>query len=60
MPAFMFEKIAPPVHHTVQTVAINEPRGVIVQMIDRLAEKRLHREAKALRKPDQGLSLKPT
>ena len=48
MPAFMFEKIAPPVHRGARAVAISEPRGVIVQMLDRLAESRLQREARAM------------
>ena len=50
MPAFMFEKISPPVHHLAQAIAINEPRGVIVQMLDRLTANRLQREARAMRK----------
>lgn len=54
MPAFMFEKISPPVHRgaqaQVQTLAINEPRGVIVQMLDRITANRLQREARAMRK----------
>ncbi|MBI3699238.1 MAG: hypothetical protein HY242_02165 [Afipia sp.] len=52
MPAFMFEKISPPVLRTaqVQAVAIKEPRGVIVQMLDRLTANRLAREAKAKRR----------
>lgn len=48
MPAFMFEKIAPPVQRGARAIAIHEPRGVIVQMLDRLAESRLQREARAL------------
>ncbi len=50
MPAFMFEKISPPVHLVAQAVAINEPRGVIVQMLDRLTASRLQREARAMQK----------
>lgn len=50
MPAFMFEKISPPVHGVVQAVAINEPRGVIVQMLDRITASRLQREARATQK----------
>lgn len=54
MPAFMFEKISPPVHLVaqaqVQALAINEPRGVIVQMLDRLTANRLQREARAMQK----------
>ena len=50
MPAFMFEKISPPIHGVVQAVAINEPRGVIVQMLDKLTANRLQREARAMQK----------
>ncbi len=49
MPVFMFEKISPPIHRVVQVaqvVAINEPRGVIVQMLDRITASRLKREAR--------------
>lgn len=50
MPAFMFEKISPPVEQSgIPTVAIKEPRGVIVQMIDRLTENRLQREMRRAR-----------
>ncbi len=50
MPAFMFEKISPPVQQGgIPTIAIKEPRGVIVQMIDRLTESRLQREARRAR-----------
>ncbi len=50
MPAIMFEKISPPIHRAVQAIAIHEPRGVIVQMLDRLTASRLQREARAMRK----------
>lgn len=50
MPAFMFEKISPPAPQGVMSgVTIKEPRGVIVQMIDRLTESRLQREARRAR-----------
>jgi hypothetical protein len=50
MPAFMFEKISPPVHQgNIPAVTIKEPRGVIVQMLDRLTESRLQREARRAR-----------
>jgi hypothetical protein len=49
MPAFMFEKISSAPRH-IQAPAIKEPRGVIVQMLDRLAESRLGREARASRR----------
>ncbi len=49
MPAFMFEKISPPVQGSIQSATIKEPRGVIVQMLDRLTENRLQREARRAR-----------
>lgn len=49
MPAFMFEKIPAPVQGNMPTAAIKEPRGVIVQMLDRLTENRLQREARRAR-----------
>ena len=50
MPAFMFEKISPLAHQgNIPAVTIKEPRGVIVQMLDRLAESRLRREARRAR-----------
>lgn len=50
MPAFMFEKISPPAHEgNIPVVTIKEPRGVIVQMLDRLTESRLRREARRTR-----------
>jgi hypothetical protein len=52
----MFEKILPPVHGVVQAIAVNEPRGVIVQMLDRLTANRLQREARAVRKARNDLS----
>lgn len=46
----MFEKISPPAHQgNIPAVTIKEPRGVIVQMIDRLTESRLQREARRAR-----------
>lgn len=67
MPVFMFEKIAPPVHAAhVSAMPINQPRGVIVQMLDKLTVSRLEREAKALRKARASLTfteadiIKPT
>ncbi len=51
MPAFMFEKISPPSHQggSIPAVTIKEPRGVIVQMLDRLTENRLQRAARRAR-----------
>lgn len=49
MPAFMFEKISGPARTNIPEVTIKEPRGVIVQMLDRLTEGRLRREARRAR-----------
>ncbi|WP_065752694.1 hypothetical protein [Bradyrhizobium paxllaeri] len=45
MPAFMFEKITPPPvdRSPVPPVANKKQRGVIVQILDRFAEKRVKR-----------------
>jgi len=40
MPAFSFEKISPPVARVAKTPAVKKPRGVIVQILDRLVESR--------------------
>ncbi len=55
MPAFSFEKISPPVNRSgsgrvATAVVIKQPRGVIVTLLDRLAESRLEREARKLRR----------
>jgi hypothetical protein len=44
MPAFSFEKIAPPVRQEpIAPVANKKQRGVIIQMLDRFAEARVKR-----------------
>ncbi|MHC4042521.1 hypothetical protein [Bradyrhizobium sp. 23AC] len=43
MPAFTFEKITPPVHRAPTAAAAKKPRGVMRQMIDRIAERRARR-----------------
>ena len=43
MPAFTFEKITPPVRRVPTATAPEKPRGVISQMIDRVAERRAKR-----------------
>jgi hypothetical protein len=53
MPAFTFEKISPPVHHTPPPATPpQKPRGIIVQIMDRLVEvrvkKSLRRERRAI------------
>lgn len=47
MPAFTFEKITPPVRRAPTAAAPEKPRGVISQMIDRLAERRARRALRA-------------
>ncbi|MES2750024.1 MAG: hypothetical protein V4661_01505 [Pseudomonadota bacterium] len=49
MPAFMFEKISS-APQSIQPMTIKEPRGVIVQMLDRLTETRLQREARRFKR----------
>ncbi len=56
MPTYMFEKISPPVRRTAQAVTLSEPRGVIVQMLDKLADSRLQREARAVRRAQNRIS----
>ena len=48
MPAFTFEKISPPerpapVGNVTENAVVRKPRGVIVQMLDRLVEARVKR-----------------
>ena len=48
MPAFMFEKIPPPVGRTPASPAANEkPRGTVAQMLERFVEMRIRRKSKA-------------
>ncbi|KRQ93980.1 hypothetical protein [Bradyrhizobium valentinum] len=47
MPAFTFEKISPPVDGSpIAPVANKKQRGVVVQILDRLAEARVKRSLK--------------
>ena len=47
MPAFTFEKIAPPGRQEpIPPVANKKQRGVIIQMLDRFAEARVKRDQK--------------
>ncbi|WP_424627622.1 hypothetical protein [Bradyrhizobium sp. SYSU BS000235] len=48
MPAFMFEKISS-APRKVQAPVTTEPRGIIKQMMGRLAKRRLERDAGASR-----------
>ncbi|MDN4999523.1 hypothetical protein ACFQZO_01330 [Bradyrhizobium sp. GCM10027634] len=43
MPAFTFEKISPPVRRAPAATSPKKPRGLISQMIDRVAERRAKR-----------------
>jgi hypothetical protein len=44
MPAFTFEKISPPARRAPAATAVpKKPRGMISQMIDRIAERRARR-----------------
>ncbi|MCP3385120.1 hypothetical protein NLM31_32555 [Bradyrhizobium sp. CCGUVB4N] len=43
MPAFTFEKISPPVRRAPAATTPKKPRGLISQMIDRVAERRARR-----------------
>lgn len=49
MPAFMFEKISPPVRRAPAASSPKKPRGLISQMIDRFAERRARRTLQAER-----------
>lgn len=51
MPAFTFEKISPPVRLGPATSAPKKPRGVISQMIGRLAEIRTRGGLRPARDP---------
>ncbi|HLZ04988.1 MAG TPA: hypothetical protein VKR55_22910 [Bradyrhizobium sp.] len=55
MPAFSFEKISPPVRRVSKTPAEKKQRGVIVQLLDRLVERR----GKRSRKSDQSVPAEP-
>ncbi|WP_454625723.1 hypothetical protein [Bradyrhizobium cenepequi] len=47
MPAFSFEKISPPVRRGPIAPIEQKQRGVIVQILDRLVERRVKRRLKA-------------
>ncbi|MET4069388.1 hypothetical protein ABID58_004188 [Bradyrhizobium sp. S3.2.6] len=56
MPAFTFEKISPPVRRAPAATTPKKPRGLISQMIDRVAErraKRALRDERAMRRDDK-------
>lgn len=43
MPAFTFEKISPPARRAPAATTPKKPRGLISQMMDRVAERRARR-----------------
>jgi hypothetical protein len=47
MPAFTFEKIAPPVRHGPIPPIVKKQRGVIIQILGRLVEARVKRRLRA-------------
>jgi len=51
MPAFTFEKISPPVRRAPAATLPKKPRGLISQMIDRIAERRAKRRLQRKRAP---------
>lgn len=53
MPAFTFEKISAVPAQSVKTLAVTKPRGVIVQMLDKITETRLQRDAKLLMRTER-------
>jgi hypothetical protein len=56
MPAFSFEKISPPLRHGTPPSVAEKPRGVIVQILDRLLDAR----AKRSRHEDTGVIARNT
>lgn len=56
MPAFTFEKITPPVGGAPAAAPPKKPRGLISQMMDRVAERRAKRalqDERAVRRDDK-------
>ena len=56
MPAFTFEKISPPVRGAPAATTPKKPRGLISQMMDRVAERRARRalrDERAMRRDDK-------
>ena len=56
MPAFTFEKISPPVRRAPVATTPKKPRGLISQMMDRVAERRARRalrDERAKRRDDK-------
>ncbi|MFT4118849.1 hypothetical protein [Bradyrhizobium sp.] len=60
MPAFMFEKISPPVRRVPAATTPKKPRGVISQMIDRFSERRARRALQGERLPIRRDDNKPS
>ena len=55
MPAFSFEKISPPARRAPAAATPKKPRGLISQMMDRVAERR----ARRVLRPAKGSDEKP-
>ena len=53
MPAFTFEKISSAPVRPAKTIAVTKPRGVIVQLLDKITETRLQRDAKLLMRSER-------
>ncbi|WP_314947595.1 hypothetical protein [Bradyrhizobium cosmicum] len=53
MPAFTFEKISPPARRAPAATIPKKPRGLISQMIDRLAARRARRALRSAKMGDE-------
>ena len=53
MPAFTFEKISPPVRGVPAATTPKKPRGLISQMMDRVAERRARRALRPVKGDDE-------
>jgi hypothetical protein len=53
MPAFTFEKISPPVHHSPPPATPQKQRGLIIKILDRFVEARVK---KSLRKERRAIA----
>ena len=52
MPAFTFEKISPPARRAPAATPPKKPRGLLSQMMDRVAERRAKRASRASARGD--------
>ncbi len=53
MPAFTFEKISSVPVRPLAAMSVTKPRGVIVQLLDRITEARLQRDANMLMRSER-------